>query len=260
MKTITNKEIGYNGRLGNQLFQFCSLYGIAREVGKTPVLPIENIQANERGKLELYDIFPGTHQFFGTPPVDDREVGETIFSQRDENTIDLCKKDANINLAGYFQSPLYFNKYKEELLEILTFKDTKPLDISTSKPIVSIHVRRTDYLNNTGAYTQLADEYYCEAVSYFPKCSFLVFSDDIGWCKKNFPESFFFSEGKSQEEDLRIMSLCDHHILSNSTFCWWAAYLNQNGNKKIISPKTWYLGPYSHCSSSELNSIATTLI
>lgn len=260
MNTITNKQIGYNGRLGNQLFQFCSLYGIAQEVGKEPILPIGNIEKNERGKLELYDIFPGTHQFFGIPSVDGKEMGEAIFSKRDEKLIDLCKKNTDIDLKGYFQSPWYFNKYRNELLGILKFPNTNPLDLPTNKPVVSIHIRRTDYLIYT-QYINLTLDYYNNAISYFPQCSFLIFSDDIAWCKSNFPAShFFFSEGKSQEEDLRRMSICNHHILSNSTFCWWGAYLNQNGSKQIISPRTWYQGQYSHCDSNELNSIATILI
>ena len=76
-----------------------------------------------------------------------------------------------------------------------------------------------------------------------PKTKFLIFSDDITWCKKNFiGDSFIFIENEVDFIDMYLMSMCINNIIANSTFSWWGAWLNKNKNKKIISPINWF-GP-----------------
>jgi 5'(3')-deoxyribonucleotidase len=83
-----------------------------------------------------------------------------------------------------------------------------------------------------------------------PKNSiFLIFSDDIEWCKENFPnisDKFIFIEGNKDYEDLYIMSKCKNNIISNSTFSWWGAWLNQNENKKVVAPLKWFGSSINH--------------
>jgi hypothetical protein len=121
------------------------------------------------------------------------------------------------------------------------------------KNSVSIHIRRGDYLHNkknTSLYATCNSKYYFEAIkiinSSVEKPFFFVFSDDIPWAKKIFKNmrNFKFITGNCGELsyiDMQLMSLCKHQIIANSTFSWWAAWLNKNDNKIIISPKNWFL-------------------
>ena len=95
-----------------------------------------------------------------------------------------------------------------------------------------------------------------KAVKQMPKDSvFVIFSDDIPWCKANFPdipEKFVFIEGNSDHEDLLLMSLCNNVIIANSTFSWFAAWLNNNANKKVIAPAKWFGDAYAHYDTTDL--------
>ena len=114
-----------------------------------------------------------------------------------------------------------------------------------SRPEVSIHVRRGDYLK-LELYTNLADntDYYERAMAMFPPdTKYLVFSDDIEYCKNRFVgDQFSFSEGLNEVQDLNQMASCKHNIIANSTFSWWAAWLNPNPDKIIISPERSHWG------------------
>jgi len=119
---------------------------------------------------------------------------------------------------------------------------------------------------NLGDYhTNLGMEYYGKAIRYFTdrlgRCDFLIFSDDIEWCKDNFLRGeFLFSDDVSESDALQKMSLCGHNIIANSTFSWWGAYLNKNKDKQIIAPKNWF-GPLNQIKDfSEILSIATKTI
>ena len=117
---------------------------------------------------------------------------------------------------------------------------------------VSIHIRRTDYLlkKNSAIFSQLDKEYFLSAIDKLEylleekSLNFFVFSDDIVWAKSVFSEKnkINFIEGLEDFEDLYLMTKCDHHILSNSTFSWWGAVLNKQENKKVICPKDWFNG------------------
>lgn len=90
----------------------------------------------------------------------------------------------------------------------------------------------------------VALDYIHRAMSEFSQdCRFLVFSDtsqDVSWCRANIHgEQISFARGDSDLEDFATMSACDHHIISNSTFSWWAAWLNPAVNKRVIAPSIW---------------------
>lgn len=131
----------------------------------------------------------------------------------------------------YVQEPDYFDAYREEIREMFMEKADQ-LDM------VAIHVRRGDYVHNP-FYVDLWDNgYYERAMMEFPDSDFLVFSDDIEWCKR---QPLFagceFSEGKTELEDMSLMSSCKGIIMANSSYSWWGAYLS---NAKVIAPKEWY--------------------
>lgn len=134
----------------------------------------------------------------------------------------------------YFQDPEYFDKYKQEIKVLFG------ANIPEKTNYVAIHVRRGDYVNND-FYTDLTKtDYYRDAMEFFPKATFLVFSDDIEWCKKQEVfEGCEFSEGNDEITDLNLMASCVGHIIANSSFSWWAAYLAPY-TCKVIAPRRWY--------------------
>lgn len=125
-------------------------------------------------------------------------------------------------------------------------------NIQKTKNSVSIHIRRTDYLlkHNKNIFSELDQEYFLSAVNILEDqlkaetLNFFIFSDDIVWAKNVFSQknNIAFIEGLEDYEDLHLMSKCNHHILSNSTFSWWGAVLNKQEGKKVICPKDWFNG------------------
>jgi hypothetical protein len=150
----------------------------------------------------------------------------------------------NLMLSGYFQSEEYFKDYREDILKAFNF----PYEY---KDRVAIHVRRGDYLNHPTKHPVVNLNYIAQAIHKMNargNTKFLVFSDGMDWCREHinsivFKDSQFeYSEGRTTIEDLTFMSHCKHQIIANSTFSWWAAWLNQNPEKIVISPSkdNWF--------------------
>jgi hypothetical protein len=131
----------------------------------------------------------------------------------------------------YFQDPSWFDEFKEDI-KVLYGQNIVPIDQ------VAIHVRRGDYVGNP-FYVQLwKTDYYKKAMELFPNEKFLVFSDDIEWCKAHFMgNQFEFSEGNDEVTDLNLMAGCKAVIIANSSFSWWGGYLSKG---KVVAPKEWY--------------------
>ena len=112
------------------------------------------------------------------------------------------------------------------------------------RPTVALHVRRADYVGLTHAFVPLSIDYYRAAMRLFPQEShFVVFSDDPAWCREAFKEERVeVISGNPGYADLYLMSACGHQIIANSSFSWWAAYLNPNPQKRVVAPKHWF-GP-----------------
>lgn len=151
-------------------------------------------------------------------------------------------KNKIVDLRGFFQSKKFFEKHERAIKHALT-----PINcIKTQVSKTGLHVRRGDYLNFSAAHPSLSLDYYHQAMELIPSEKYVIFSDDINWCKENFRGSQFeFSEGKNEVDDLISMISMENNIIANSSFSWWGAYLNNNCNKKIIAPKTWF-GPALH--------------
>lgn len=122
--------------------------------------------------------------------------------------------------------------------------------VSSNVQNVSIHIRRGDYITNVAnhaIFSHCEMSYYQQSIEIlnkrFGNLQYFVFSDDIEWVKLQFKGSeYVFVEGNSPSQDLFLMSRCNHHIIANSTFSWWAAWLNRNDDKVIIAPKNWFRG------------------
>lgn len=159
---------------------------------------------------------------------------------------------------GFWQTEKYFSGIAPELRKELTL--TKPLSaysqnifekIKNSRAI-SIHVRRADYVTDRSAnhtFGTCSMDYYQRAITHItrskPSPHFFVFSDDYDWAVENFkslpyPVTCVKNTAEKNYEDLTLMSSCAHHIIANSTFSWWGAWLNPNKNKIVIAPKQWF--------------------
>lgn len=147
------------------------------------------------------------------------------------------------SLGYYFQDLSHFKHYQEDIKKLFGQNIGKKIDM------VAIHVRRASnplnqnepkYTDNP-FYVNLSEtNYYADAMEEFPGADFLVFSDDIEWCKQ---QTLFagceFSEGKSELEDMNIMASCTGHIIANSSYSWWGAFISPY-TQKVIAPKNWY--------------------
>lgn len=150
---------------------------------------------------------------------------------------------------GYWQNKKYLFKVESKIKEELVPTEYEKGILYTKYPFlqeecVSLHVRRSDYLNLPNHYYTLDKEYYQNAIDLVGRDKkIVVFSDDIDWCKANFGNVEYISA--PSHIDLYAMSLCSHNIIANSTFSFWGAFLNQNKNKKVVAPKNWFKKDYS---------------
>lgn len=176
------------------------------------------------------------------------EINEFTF---DKNIL-KCK--GNFIYEGYFNTEKYFLDIKKYIQQDFTIKQKYLKNIKEEQRkiektnSISIHLRRGDYLSDKQANKTffVCDlEYYTKAIKIMEeKVSnpyFFIFSDDIDWIKNNlqFKKNVEFISCKKSYEDFYLMSKCKHNIIANSTFSWWAAWLNKNDEKIIISPKKW---------------------
>ncbi|TAL70780.1 MAG: alpha-1,2-fucosyltransferase [Bacteroidetes bacterium] len=163
-----------------------------------------------------------------------------------------------IYISGYWQSEKYFNGIESIILNEFSFhekiegmNEKLAVQIQDSNSI-SIHIRRGDYVSNKLTnimHGVCGIDYYLNAVKYLSKSveqpHLYVFSDEPEWARENlqtsFPMTFVnHNSGQNDFEDMRLLSLCKHHIIANSSFSWWGAWLCRNGNKIIIAPKRWF--------------------
>ena len=167
--------------------------------------------------------------------------------------------NSNSYLYGYWQSEKYFKRAEQLIRKDFSFK--VPL-IGKNKLIssqiansnaVSIHIRRGDYVSDakTSKIMNICDKrYYEKAIAYISSkidnAVFYVFSDDLDWARQNivFPHPCLFIDHNRNENshfDMHLMSLCKHHIIANSSFSWWGAWLNRSVDKIVVAPKCWFV-------------------
>jgi len=260
---ITYSKVGHFGRLGNQLFQFASTYGIAKKQGHRVAFPLENA---EQPSVENFKDGITRAVTFDIPKAFVLEEG-LILPKKDIQTVHIVQEpcfhfseelftipdDCDIN--GYYQSEKYFKHVEEELRKVLTFKEEvykKASEIysQVEYSTVSVHIRRGDYLGLEQFHPVCLPEYYQEALSNFADDSyqFLIFSDDIPYCQDLFgdQENILYINTNDAFVDLCLMSLCDHNIIANSSFSWWGAWLNSNKEKRVIAPKKWFGPAYAN--------------
>jgi len=227
------------GGLGNQLFIMASCYGYAKKHNLKSVIHIPSISYRT----------PNTEHYENTVFRRFDKVYNNItdiFNEPDKyalSYIEIPKMNGLVNmLHGYFQNEKYFNFCKEEFIQQL-FLPNKPI----LKNTCFIHIRRGDYVNISLHFIDFS-KYYINAINYIMmihnNVQFLVFSDDIKWCKEQDlfkGEQFIFYDNDDEVESMMVMSSCDiGGICANSSFSWWGSYMNKNKNKTVIFPNKWF--------------------
>lgn len=271
--TIGYNKLGSNGGLGNQMFQYAALRGIAENRGFDWVVPKPiGYGSCNYGLFECFEMCGVSKNNFGTVDGQELVTGTSAF---DKTFFNECPD--NVSLNDYFQSEKYFKNVEDDIRKDFTFRSeilNPCLDFikNISDPIF-LHVRRNDYLYMKDNYVICPISYYEESLSYFSdESDVLIFSDDIEWCKEQSLFSgkrFFISENQSYYlnetkaangmtkwlipyNDLCLMTLCSGGIIANSSLSWWGAWLIKNPNKIVVSPKDWFGPSSSHLDTKDL--------
>lgn len=234
-------HLGRHGRLGNQMFQYAGLRGIAAHKGYDFCIPPSDFK-DEWNDHQLFDAFK-LSGLTNIKMLPGPYVQEAHF-KFDQNLFDNMPDGHNI--YAYLQSEKYFSHIEKEIREDFEFKNNiaspcKELVSSVEDPI-ALHVRRGDYLTNSDNHPPCGKDYYDAALAKFDSNrNVIVFSDDPAWCNTQFADDrFLISEGGDNLADLCMMSLCTDFIIANSSFSWWGSWLSENPNKRIIAPKKWF--------------------
>lgn len=248
--------------LGNQMFQY-ALCCVFREKGiavkaDTSVFS----KKKEQRAYELEKVFgiqiPATSSFENGAMNAISKISYKLFDQpykEYDNKFGIWKEGITEKkwgyINGYWQSEKYFKHIRQTILREFSFSpptDQQNIDLLTqinSCNSISIHVRRTDYVS--GFQWGLSTTYYQEAIklieSKMSYPQFYFFSDDMAWVKQNFnSENFHYvdcNKGDDSFRDMQLMSKCKHHIIANSTFSWWGAWLNPSPEKIVVAPDAW---------------------
>ena len=240
------------------MFQYASIKGIANNCGlEFSLPPVSSFGTRDpmvkNSDTNLYECFklPEFKQGLYAHP----QYVEQSFAFIPE-LFDSCPD--NIDLVGYFQTEKYFKHIEDEIRKDFTFIDevSEPCkdiwkSIFGGAEVLSLHVRRGDYVGHT-AHPVQSMEYYKKALSnFFPDQPVLVCSDDPDWCRGEFKEDrFMISDGGDTRVDLCLMTMCKYHIIANSSYSWWGAWLANS--KKVIAPGKWFTGELSHKDTTDI--------
>jgi hypothetical protein len=257
---MDNITIKLQGGLGNLLFQIACVYAYSKKHNKTILLDkVDSVVVHKYIDEYKDNLLKNCQDFFSSEKVTYNYYNEPHFNYKEiPHIVD------NVFLNGYYQSDKYFSDYENDIRHIFSypnelknevisnFNNKYGIDISSINSC-SIHIRRGDYLKYPNIHPTQNMNYYMKSIKQMPKDSvFFIFSDDINWCRQNFPdipEKFIFVDGFKDYEDLLIMSLCKNNVICNSTFSWWAAYFNENIDKLVIAPKVWFGSGSENCNN-----------
>lgn len=227
--------LGKYGRLGNQMFQVAAVACLAKRKNFDLILPDKNIAV--------------VRKYFDIPcqDLDENYIKKIKFKwiESDYKFQDLNNLPSCTDILGYLQSLKYLDdpeyirkklfKFNENLLEESKQK-------LKNKKRIAIHVRRGDYLKYSNVHPTLDCEYYFKALKIIkdqdPEASPIIFTDDKIWCQNFLPNLEIF-QGE-EILDLCMMSICDHIVIANSSFSWWAAWLGEKKGRQVIAPQKWF--------------------
>ena len=258
---ISFNNIGNLGRLANQMFQYASLKGIAKNRGYDFSIPPQQVFGQNddlvrNSPLNIYTVFENISK--NNIQISRNPILQERMHEFDEELFRSCPD--NVDLFGYYQSPKYFEHINDEIKNDFKFSDDVEAvcnemyeSINDGKKVISLHIRRTDYTVNNNHPLQPI-EYYQNALTFFDKTDrLIVFSDDPKWCQKQgmfSDDSILISEGNDADIDLCLMTKCDYHIIANSSFSWWGAWLSKS--KDVIAPSKWFGPDKQHLETKDL--------
>lgn len=264
-------RVRIKGELGNQLFQAAAATAIAHRIGGHVQLAPHNYDAANSRAFDLPALLPDAHvarmRGFMLKPVARvaLDLGRRVFPRAMGIPVVWCENGfhydpsiervtGNVVLSGYFQSERYFSNVApliRSTLDLQTVLSPRGRDYRAQvagDDSVSVHVRLGDYLSPTvsAVFTALGREYYARAIAVMTKLigrvRLFVVSDDVE-AAKNFFETGHqatFVEGTSHFDDLGVISACRHHVLANSTFSWWGAWLDGRPDGIVVAPREWF--------------------
>lgn len=235
---VTFPRLGVAGRFGNQLFQVAATIGLARRLGCGFVLPRWRYARSFGGALPTAA---------GRIPFD-VEFRETTNTYR---PIPLPR--GSVALDGGFQSERYFEHCVADVRACLSWRAELVAELGRVAPAAftanscSVHVRRADYLSNPHYADLGSGSYYEEALAGLPtEARCFVFSDDLAWCRARFGSGRFeFVEGLDEVASMALMSACRAHVIANSSFSWWGAWLDPRADKRVVAPARWFAGEFA---------------
>jgi len=235
MSSYSFSMLGNYGRLGNQMFQVAAIANLARIKNSNILLPTAETAC--------------IRKYFKIPCIDlDSENIKKINARWEEKSFSyneiFFKLPINIDILGYFQSWKYILD-EEYTRKIFQFSDEvleQSNKIINKNNSIALHIRRTDYLKFPDTHPVQSVEYYQNALQKIwkedNKSEPIIFTDDKEWCVSNFNNYQIVSQ--KEEVDMCAMSMCKHHIIANSSFSWWAAWLGKSKNQIVIAPKNWF--------------------
>jgi glycosyl transferase family 11 len=236
---ITFSRLGRWGRLGNQMFEYAALLGIGMRLGYDVAVPGPD-------RHDLASCFDITARILTGG---DRGQLRHVFQ---EPRIGYSERFWAIedftDLRGFFQSPRYFPPRDVVKAEFTFRADLMEAAADVMQPwrdegrvIVGMTVRRSDYQEHPELYVQLWDtDFYDRALAEFEDLDpiVVVSSDDQVWCRERFAgERFVFADTVSDNAQLALLTLCDHLIVSNSSYAWWSAWLNDGPGRRIAASR-----------------------
>lgn len=268
------------GGIGNQMFQYAAGRALASKLRVPLMLDVSGFQGYQlHNGFELSNVFEDTtplankSDLFALMGWQSNIIIRKILLRPQFSALrnrrfivephfhywpDFEKISASAYLTGYWQSERYFKSIESTIRNDFTFKlpmsaeNKKIADKISQCNAISLHIRRGDYIKNA---TTLAIhgvcslDYYYAAIKYIDEKvmqpTFFIFSDDMSWVKNNFLlnhpcEYININHGTESYNDMRLMSLCAHNIIANSSFSWWGAWLNKSKSKIVIYPKKWF--------------------
>jgi hypothetical protein len=268
---------GLKGGIGNQMFQYAAGRALSLRLGSELKLDLTWFRDMTGCTPRSYDL--GAFRLTASP-AEPRELArfekkkdlsilggvKILFGVRGQRVVEpdfrywpgFESLNGDIHLVGYWQSEKYFKHIRSTLLKDFSIarepagKDKEIAGQIMATAAVSLHVRRGDYVDSAETsrfHGTCGLAYYEKAIDYtaarVASPHLFVFSDDPEWARRNIaapcPVSVVdHNDASTSNEDLRLMSLCRHHIIANSSFGWWAAWLCQNPDKIVVTPARWF--------------------
>jgi hypothetical protein len=209
------------GGLGNQMFQYAAGLAVSKRLQEPLFVNNSFYEVNKSRQYEL-GVFP---------------ISATVSNEQGKRIEEKGFRYQDITesgmMVGYWQSEKYFADIVDQVR-----KEFYLPKASIEDDMVAVTVRRGDYLSLPDVFHNLGESYYRDALEIFPGYTVVVFSDDPAWCIENLDWADYVMPCNTAVTDLSLLSSFKNHIIANSSFGWWGAWL-ANGNT-VVSPRDWF--------------------